>query len=555
MKEFFSLKILDKFKPVFSKMGVNYEMMRKILSLKLTLDERRTPAVISNNRKSKKDQSLLKKSILSYGFIGIMAMIFIIMPFPYMIKMSLCFGILIFMLMMSIISDFASVLLDVESRQILLTKPIDEQTFSAAKIMHIFIYMATITIVMSAPSLIAGTIKSGIGYLIIFVIQMVLLDELVIFLTTFLYGFILKKFDGEKLKDIINYFQIALTIVLIIGYQVLGRMFNLMDINLEFVPKLWHMIFPPMWFAAPYELFLNGNTNIYYITLTLIGVILPTIAFILNFKVVMPKLEKNLYKMTQASKGAENSLIKKSIISKRRSKVIIKDKIENTFYHFTKSMLKNERKLKLKIYPNLVFAIIFPIIMIASMTRNVSSIEELVNTIRGGHHYLYMYLTILMISGMGAMLTGSEKFKGAWIYGVLPIESPKQVYKGMSDAFLIKYAIPTFLVSMIPFLFIYKGKIVLDVIIGLFAMIVAFLINIRVVKLALPFSESVDKVQNGNYVVLLTMLFVNGAMAGIHFIVSGSIILKIAMIIALLILGIIFWNKLFPSKWEEVVDR
>lgn len=40
-----------------------------------------------------------------------------------------------------------------------------------------------------------------------------------IVITALIYLFILRFFNGEKVKDIINFVQIALTIVMTIGYQ------------------------------------------------------------------------------------------------------------------------------------------------------------------------------------------------------------------------------------------------------------------------------------------------------------------------------------------------
>lgn len=53
MKEFMSLKILDKFKGIINKFGFNYKIVRKILQIKLTLDCRKTPTLFNNNKPQK----------------------------------------------------------------------------------------------------------------------------------------------------------------------------------------------------------------------------------------------------------------------------------------------------------------------------------------------------------------------------------------------------------------------------------------------------------------------------------------------------------------------
>ena len=59
-----------------------------------------------------------------------------------------------------------------------------------------------------------------------------LINIFVVVLKAILYIAILRFFDGEKLKDLINYVQIGLTLGLMIGYQVLIRSFELVDFNM-----------------------------------------------------------------------------------------------------------------------------------------------------------------------------------------------------------------------------------------------------------------------------------------------------------------------------------
>ncbi len=47
MDDFKTLRLLDKLRFLFIKMGIDYEMMRKILHIKLTMDERRVPTLFS----------------------------------------------------------------------------------------------------------------------------------------------------------------------------------------------------------------------------------------------------------------------------------------------------------------------------------------------------------------------------------------------------------------------------------------------------------------------------------------------------------------------------
>ena len=80
MEDFFSLKILDLFRPLFEAFGVEYEKMRLIVNMKLTLDKRK------NN--SSENKNSLMQSVILYLIIGLVASRIIVMPLDIMTKMT-----------------------------------------------------------------------------------------------------------------------------------------------------------------------------------------------------------------------------------------------------------------------------------------------------------------------------------------------------------------------------------------------------------------------------------------------------------------------------------
>ena len=68
MEDFFSLKILDLFRPLFEAFGVEYEKMRLIVNMKLTLDKRK------NN--SSENKNSLMQSVILYLIIGFVALLY-----------------------------------------------------------------------------------------------------------------------------------------------------------------------------------------------------------------------------------------------------------------------------------------------------------------------------------------------------------------------------------------------------------------------------------------------------------------------------------------------
>lgn len=553
MKEFKVLKFLDRFKFAFDKWGVDYKVMRRILQLKLIMDGRRVPTVMANHKEDEKEKNFFLRALLSYGLVGFIVMMLVISPVSLFPKMSFAFGMIIFMIMTTMISDFSSVLLDIKDKNILMSKPIDSKTINTAKVIHIFIYLFTVAMVIAGPALIAGGIKHGLLFALIFFLDMILISCFIIFLTSLLYTLILNFFDGEKLKDIINYVQIILSITLIIGYQFVGRMFDVFTYDVVFNPKWWTYLIPPAWFAAPFQIFLSKDYSNHYIYLSLLSVVIPIIALIIHVKIVIPYFEKNLSKLNNNSAKKSRFIELKSKIGRTMAKMLCFDRMENIFFRFTQNMVSNERKLKLRIYPNMAFASVMPLIIIFRNFDNGNSFSEVVAEIAKGKSYLAIYITVLLLSNLVLMLSTSENYKGAWIYKVLPIETPEPIFKGALKGFLMKYVIPVYLIPSLLFLFVYKFEILIDTVVMLLNLILLSIIIFRAVSKELPFCRNFNYVQENTILPLIVSLGFCGISTAIHW---GLKSIKYGMLgysVVLLIIIVFLWRKSFNFRWKDIV--
>ncbi len=471
-----------------------------------------------------------------YILLGIILIPFIVLGENYLFQMSIVFGILMFMIMTSLISDFSSVLLDIRDKEIILSKPVDSRTFNMAKIIHILIYMFLITISFTGFALIASLYKHGPVFFILFLLGIIFMDLFIIALTALIYFVILRFFDGEKLKNVINYVQIALTIVLTVGYQFIGRLFEFVDLDIIFIPKWWQYFIAPIWFGAPFELILNETKNIYVITFSILAIIVPIISIILYVKMA-PSFERNLQKLNNESKGKT----KESKLNQFFSKLICSSKEEETFFRFATNMMKNERVFKLKVYPSLGFSLIFPIIFILTQL----SYRDW-NSIVSGKAYLYIYFVATIVPNIILTLEYSGKYKGAWIYGVVPFNNMKPIFRGTLKAVIINLILPIFIFESIIFLFIFKGKVFVDLMVVFLNILLYVVIGFRITKKSLPFSKDFEiREQSESIVIVVVMLIVLGCLVAGHYLfLKYNYGIYIYMLISLL-LNILLWKNSF----------
>lgn len=550
MKDFIFLKILDRLRIIFEKLGVDYVVMRKILQVKLIMDGRRMPTALGNSSNQKnmfiiRDRNNFIRSLWIYGLFGLIMIPFVVMGENYAFQMSFVFGMIMFMVITSLISDFSSVLLDIRDKNIIASKPVNSKTLSYAKGIHVFIYMFLITISLTGFSLIASLIKHGVLFFIVFLFEIVLMDLFIVVITALLYLLILKFFDGEKLKDIINYVQIILSIAIAVGYQLIGRLFDIADINIAFVPKWWQYFISPVWFGAPFEIIFNHNYNISFIVFMLLAIIVPVISIISYIKLI-PSFEQSLQKLNNNAAGKEKGGKK---LLKWLSGVFCHERQERVFFRFAMDVMKNERSFKLKVYPSLGFALIFPFIF---MFNSMS--DGGFNKISSSKAYLYIYFCAFLLPSVVMMIRYSEKYKGAWIYRAAPIKDVVPIFKGTIKACIIRLLLPVYMIDSIIFIVIFGIRIIPDLILVFLNMILFTMISFMVLKKALPFSEGYEAAQQGDGLVIIPLMILLAGLAGIHYastLVSYGIYAYIAVAV---IIDLVLWNRAFKLSWEKVIN-
>lgn len=537
MKEYKFLNILDKFKAIYTKMGVDYESMRLILSMKLTLDSRRTSTVMQNSNSGgdKEDKNSFNKALIMYAIMGIFIGIITMFPFNIMYTYTIVFGMFMFFILTIFISDFSSVLLDVRDKNIIGTKGVDNKTINAAKLTHICYYIFLTSLALSWLAII-GSFKSGILIGVIFILELMVIDIFMVVITALLYLLILRFFDGEKVKDIINFVQIGLTIIMTISYQFLGRMFDIVDINIVYKSNIWNLILPPMWFASPLHAINGGQINEIIIILIVLALIVPVIAISLYIKNTS-KFEDSLSKLNIV-KDSEKE--KKHRLFYRIGKWTCRNNEEKAVYDLSSSIIKREREFKLMTYPSLGFNIVFPLLFI--FMYSMDSISEIKNI--SLHMSLNIYWFIFMVPTLLMTLQYSNDYKAAWIYETAYISDKSNVYKGAYKALLANILLPLYLFESIIFIVIFGIK-VLPILITAFVFLLVFIVIEHMLgKNTLPFTlkfGDVNKSQNLINTLLGMVILCVGV--GINYLALSNVYALVAYSTILMFVAFILWSK------------
>ncbi|MFT8361614.1 MAG: hypothetical protein ABF608_00430 [Sporolactobacillus sp.] len=536
MEDPFLLRWLDPFRKLFEKFSVDYPMLRTILKVKLTMDARRAPTLTQYSASRKgKDGNPFFRSLWLYGLVGL-TLIPLILGTHYLLEMALFFGIVMFMVMTSMISDFSSVLLDTADRSILWTKPIAPRTLSAAKTLHLFFYLFLITASLVAPAALVSLFVHGPIFAVLLVLNLILIDMFIVVATTLIYLLILRFFDGERLKDLINYVQIILSFVIAIGYQLLSRTVDLSALHHAFHLSWWALVLPPFWFSATFGWLIEGTRVLSVTVFASAALVIPLFAVWLNHQLA-PAF--SAYVMKLANDGSAPRRRNKRHIE-RLSRLVCRTAEEQNFFCFAWSSLKNDRTFKLKAYPSLGLSLILPLLFfIPYFNDDGWSTAEATKSCA----FFYLYFALLVIPSASALLKYSSAAQGFWIFRTAPTSDLTHLDSAAVKAFLIRLFLPAFLLPALIFLVLFRFTILPDVLIILLAGVLYTLLCYPAMSDGIPpFSQLFTAVQENNSIRALLFFLIIVPFAGAHallhfllpsgwlYICAGLLLLPIALV-------------------------
>ena len=538
MEDFFSLKILDLFRPLFEAFGVEYEKMRLIVNMKLTLDKRK------NN--SSENKNSLMQSVILYLIIGFVASRIIVMPLDIMTKMTVLFALIFVMLLTCFITDFSSVILDTYDRHIIGITDVKDITLNMAKIVHIVIYISIMSFSISAFSILMILMAYNIGFCLLFILCMILMDFLLIMMTSVIYYLLIKIFKGEKLKDVLNLFQIFMILVFSIMYYLITSSLSDIQINYTFSIKAYDLFIPFMWFASLFCVAFYGKIETLYIIMSILGIIVPILSIFIYIKLT-PAFERNLEKLEQVSYNEKDSKSKKSFVSKLGNK-ICKNNEEKSFFEFIYINLSRDREFKTRVYPTLASGIIMPLVLLIVTYDRSMSIMEYLKSLSTTNNFLNIYLAVILLQNCILLLKYSKEYEASFIYDVLPISKKKNIYSAEFKVIIIKLFVPVFIIIGIPYLILFKSKFIVHLLIAFVSTIFISMGTFRVNDKSLPFSEDYAVTANtSNFLNIIKSIGFVGAAVLLHYLIilKAPYIFSVAYLILLILIMKIIWNKVF----------
>ncbi|MEQ1554597.1 MAG: hypothetical protein ABL929_10480, partial [Ferruginibacter sp.] len=413
----------------FLKKDVDFEKLKIITQTKLLLDRRRVRvAMKQKTEKEPKNQILV--TLVVYAIMGLMIGFAILFFKSIIISMTLFHTYILFMMAMTLITDFSSVLLDTTDNQIILPRPVNSKTFFVARLVHILVYLLQFTIALSLFPIIFTFAIFGFLVGIASIATVLLTVMFAVFITYLLYILILKVSSEEKVKNIISWFQIAMTIIFAAGFQIVPRLINVDKYLNATMPIHWYTyLLPPFWMAHTLQAIQELKADIPHIIMIVCALVLPIFTFWIMIKFLAPSFSKKIAAL--GNNIADDKIIKTKnsiVLEEKLSPILCTNKAEQAGFELTWKMTSRDKSFKIQFYPSLAYLVVFAFVFVF---KNGKDFANTWNNLGASSNFLwFVYLPMFTISAAISLIAFNENFAASWIYLSKPIYKPGSLISG-----------------------------------------------------------------------------------------------------------------------------
>ncbi len=469
-------------------LGGDYPQFRAILETKLILDSRR-PMVGFANRKERESGGAFTGALAFYAIIGFFLSGILWQVGSPFVGMTIVHTIVLVMLTTTLIADFTHVLLDTADNAILQPRPVSGRTFFLARTAHICTYLGLLGLSLSIVTMVMGSLRWSWLFPVVYLPTLAGGIIIAICLASLFYLVALRITNQERVRDIVLYIQILLSVFIFGGYQLLPRLIDMTHLERTRIDdSLWIYVCPPAWLAAPFDLLL-GSAGRPQIVLTVFALVLPPAAMLVVTRGLAMRFNQMLAAMesTVERRAAAGLLPQRRCFAARLAAMVTRQPHLRATFEFIWTVLSRDRLFKARMYPSLAILLIIPLSMLLSDPRGFRVVmEELPSTRR----YLFLlYLACVTFPPAIVQIRYSQYWQAAWVYESLPLRRPGDVLMAALLVLLLRFVLPAFLVISLVLLSIWGVRILPDIALTLLVTVALALLEGILLGRHLPFSE------------------------------------------------------------------
>lgn len=534
-------QVLQLFRGVFMRAGIDFERMLAIVTIKLTVDNR-----IDRSGRNKNTSNALTRQGILLGICGPIFFVFGMAAGSLEVPLLLFHSYLLLMLMMSFMMEYSRVLFNGNDNHIMQHLPIASKTILAARLTTMLSYMFFLSGCMSViPAVIIifwkGLVTGGF-----FIISVFLNTIFTLLFANAIYLGVMRFISVEKFLRVMSYAQVVLVAGVALSYQLVGMVTRNLQIDM-FHPETWMYFTPSCYFMALTTMVKQPTMPALLLaSLGVIGVILfgfVTVTYLAPyFSVKMGMLDEYAATTKTRKKGKDRWLY---ILAR----VFARSPLQVSGFVLGWRLTRDNLKFRQGILPMIIYTAFMAIFFIYQESRDGSI---------GVGFYMPLYMTSMIGIGILMHMSIMEKGDLLWLYHSKPLARPGALILGSYKALYVKYFLPVYGILSVIFIVRRPWEIIVpDLLMILAVSTLMSYIYLWFSGMLFPFSKEKSTMDSGRnivrIIVLVVMLFVIG---GLHALVMRLSWYGIwAAIAGILLVLFLMEYVICRVSWKKVISN
>jgi len=459
------------------------------------------------------------------------------------------------MMAMMIISEFSTILFDTSENAIIQPLPIKGNTMSLARNAHVFVYLAMMAFCLSVVTIGIAIYRFGEITGLLFVVTIFLNVLFTLFFTNILYLGIMRLVSGERLKNLLMYFQVVIAIFFMAAYQIGLRMVDKTALQEMVLQVNWYTyLFPPAFFSGMIESLTTLNFDRPHLIFLTEALVLPPVAIFYTGKYLTPVFNRKLMDLEQGDRVAKVKTEKSrdSLWYRLNAAIFVSESDERASFKLMWKMTGRERQFKQTLLPTFGYIIIMMILPNVGKHNNF-------NDFTSGYKYLFILYVFMMVSfALCTSLLIGNCHTSTWVFKSMPLKSPASFFKGAIKAAFARFFIPFYFLVGTAVCVIWGIKVLPDVFIAFLSIYLITLLLYFLQQPGFPFSMEKSAVQGGaNAMKVFGLMALAGGVGFVHYLLLKWFPFANLLLVPVY-LGLIYYvNKVMVYKqitWQKV-DR
>lgn len=382
------LRFFDRFERPLTAHGVNYRQLRLIMATKFTVTNRDRSTNAARRGQKNPGQHPLRAAFIINLIVGLFFAVLLYSPVPMLLSTVAFMTTLFVLIFLMMLTNYSGIMLDPRDRTLFAARGVDLKTISVARILVVGYYLTMNVVALGIPAAVAVFIKAGPLVCIGLMVGTVGLGLFALLLALFVYLLVLRFFDGERLKNVLNFVQIAM----VIGIYALGQIVPRLDATtyagFAHVNDWVYALIVPAWFAGP-TILLSGHELPVAGVLTLLAVVSTSALFVV-YRSKAADFERYLAKLETASDQPR----KDGWYMRLTGSLFTRSREERSYFEFSWKVLRDQRDFKLRVYPMFAYMIIIVVAMFMGFGQNPN--VNWLSVLRRGVGYGPLVLNVAM---------------------------------------------------------------------------------------------------------------------------------------------------------------